>query len=766
MSSPARITPDPTPAMAPVKRTPGKPLKSKDPSQFWRAARALWPYRKIIGISIVCAFFVGLAVSSGLTAMIPILRVLLKENQTVADWANEQIAEKRLGVKFSESGDELFRIVSDSPAEAAGLHKGDRLTDASNSPVSVYRSLSDPAVRNYRVTRTDVNHKTDELTIPLPPLQPHLAAGRNLAAHVSPRPVVAIAEIFAVLAALATFGNVLKFFQEYLSDKAAVSAVNDIRRRLYSRVLHLPIATFAKQNASEVTSRLVQDSAALEQGFKTVLGQSIQQPIIAAMAFAVALWTNWRLTLVIVVFAPVMGIIIQKFGKKMRRASRAALQKSSAMLGQIQATINGIRVVKGASAERFERRRYRTIMGRLVAEQLRMSRIDAFSSPTLETLTLLVVGAIVLIATYMVTETRTLSPEKFFLVMACLGTIADSLRRLNKVNNVLQIANSAATRIFEIMDLPVERERRQRRDEGRVEDGGLTIEGGAKGTNGTPRSSILHPLSSTDRPHRALIKLPPLQREVRFEDVTFTYPGGSSPAVIDVSLAVPKGRSVAIVGRNGSGKTTLLALLPRFYDPQQGRVLIDGVDVRDATLRSLRGQISIVTQDSVIFPGTVADNIAYGNPLASRDEIVAAAKRAFAHDFILEKPQGYDTLLGEMGGQLSGGQRQRVCIARAILRRAPILILDEATSQVDAESENLIQQAIDGLIHDRTAAGDATGPTTFIIAHRFSTILNADTIVVMDRARIVGQGRHDELLATCETYQQLYERQLFAAPAA
>src|SRR3954463_6433948 len=223
------------------------------------------------------------------------------------------------------------------------------------------------------------------------------------------------------------------------------------------------MATFAKQNASEVTSRLVQDSAALEQGFKTVLGQSIQQPIIAAMAFAVALWTNWKLTLVIILFVPVMGLIIQKFGKKMRRASRAALQKSSSMLGQIQATITGIRVVKGACAERFERRRYRSIMSRLVAEQLRMSRIDAFSSPTMETLTLLVVGAIVLIATYMVTETGTLSPEKFFLVMACLGTIADSLRRLNKVNNVLQIANSAATRIFEIMDLPVERERRQER---------------------------------------------------------------------------------------------------------------------------------------------------------------------------------------------------------------------------------------------------------------------------------------------------------------
>jgi len=241
-----------------------------------------------------------------------------------------------------------------------------------------------------------------------------------------------------------------------------------------------------------------------------------------------------------------------------------------------------------------------------------------------------------------------------------------------------------------------------------------------------------------------------------FENLTFAYPGSQTPALVDVSLTVPQGKCVAVVGHNGSGKTTLLALLPRFYDPQEGRILIDGVDIRQATLRSLRGQISIVTQDSVIFPGSIADNIAYGNPLATRDEIVAAAKRAFADEFIREKPQGYGTLLGELGGSLSGGQKQRLCIARAILRKSPILVLDEATSQVDAHSEELIQQAIESVMHERT---------TFVIAHRFSTIRSADEIIVMHRGRIVGQGKHDELLATCDTYQQLYERQLFAMPS-
>jgi subfamily B ATP-binding cassette protein MsbA len=316
------------------------------------------------------------------------------------------------------------------------------------------------------------------------------------------------------------------------------------------------------------------------------------------------------------------------------------------------------------------------------------------------------------------------------MVMLALMNIAEPLRRISKVNNSLQKANAAAARIFETLDVPVERPR--------------ALEGsGARGQGSEKRE---------DR--RARIKIAPIQREVRFEGVTFTYHGGTSPAVNGVDLVVPKGQSVAVVGRNGSGKTTLLAMLPRFYDPQQGRITIDGVDVRDATLRSLRGQIGIVTQDSVIFPGTIADNIAYGQPQPDRERVVEAAKRAFAHEFITEKPQGYDTVLGEMGGQLSGGQRQRLCIARAIYRATPILILDEATSQVDAESEHLIQEAISKLMKERT---------TFVIAHRFSTILSANTIVVMERGKIVGQGGHEELLATCPTYEQLYERQLIGA---
>jgi subfamily B ATP-binding cassette protein MsbA len=691
-------------------------------TEFWRACRYLAPYRNIVIISIVCAFFVGGAFTSSLLTVLPIIRVLIN-NDTVPNWVDRQIAEHRLGVTLSQDANKprIIRIDSGGTAAEAHFEPGDVVSAArvdGQPSKSDLACLADP---NGLINATVVQ-RSGLVATTLPPVPWWFRGLRLWASWLPSNPVGTIAVVFGFTMGLSVIGNVLRFFQEYLSDKAAIAAINDMRRHLYDHVLHLPMGYFGIFGTSDVTSRLVQDSQGLQDGFKTLLGQSIQEPIKAAFTFGLALFLNWRLTLFIIIFGPLMAVMIRRFGKKMRRANRAALQKSGQMLGQIEATLQGVRVVKAVGAERFERRRYRGIMLGLLGDQLAMARYEAFAPAVLETIAALVVGCVMLYASYLVLILKTLDSGKFLLILTCLVGIGESLRRVSKLTTDLARSNAAAARIFEIIDIPIERRR------------------GVKGKlNGTAAGRI---------------NLPPLRSEIRFDDLTFAYAKSDQLALHGVSLTVPRGKSIAIVGRNGSGKTTLLAMLPRFFEPQSGRVTIDGVDIHDVTLRSLRGQISIVTQESIIFPGTVAENIAYGLPTASRDQIEAAARKAFCHDFIVEKPQGYDTSLDGLGGQLSGGQRQRLNIARAILRDSPILILDEATSQVDAESEHLIQQAVESIMHERT---------TFVIAHRFSTILSADSIVVMDRGKIVGQGKHDELLLNCQTYQNLYERQLVSA---
>ena len=714
-----------------------KPKSTKD---FWRACRFLWPHRGIVIASFLCAIVVGASFVGGLSTMLPIINVLVK-GDSVQAWVDRKIAEDRLGLRLMQDDPRRVRIITvdaAGPAGRAGVPEDVEIVTA-GSNVSLQSVQSAPvldsekekqrAQQTLSTLATPDRPAGDDVTlvtrgldgyhahaVPLAATPRHWQLARNVAYRLPTDPVWTIAAVFGILATLALFGNFMKFWQEYLASKASILAINDIRRKLYDHVLHIPLGFFGQRGTSDVTSRLVQDTGGLMEGFRAVLGNAIQEPINAAFTLVLALLVSWKLTLFVILFAPILFVLIRKFGKKMRRANRSALERSSAMLSQLEGSMIGIRVVKATTAERHERRRYNRIMGGIVEQYLRMSRIDAMSSPVMESLTLVLAGVIIIYASYLVLRTNTLEVSQFIMVMACLAGMADSLRKITKVSNALHKSNAAAQRIFETLAVPVERTRR---------DGDTT-----------PR-----------------VKLPPLQREVRFDNVVFTYPGAPVPAVDGVNLTVPKGTSIAVVGRNGSGKTTLLALLPRFYDPDSGSITIDGVDVRPATLRSLRQQIAIVTQDSIIFPGTILENIAYGANLdvIDRQRAIDAAKRAFAHDFILEKPDGYDTLLGEHGAQLSGGQKQRLCIARAIYRQTPILILDEATSQVDAESEHLIQQAIEQVMHERT---------TFVIAHRFSTILSADVIVVMERGQIVAQGKHDQLIQTCPLYRQLYERQM------
>jgi ATP-binding cassette, subfamily B, bacterial MsbA len=613
--------------------------------EFWKACRFLWPYRKWVVISIVCAFLTGTFTALGLSTMIPILDVLTRD-RTVQSFV----------------ADYLTR----------------------NTVEGVAPWYAGPLTRAASVVPDD--------------------------------PVLAIATVFGVIFVFAIFGSASRFFQEYLSDTCAISAINDIRKKLYHQVLHLPVSHFVRHGTGDLTARLVTDAQGLQDGFKTVLGKAIQEPIMAVFALSVAMIIDWRLTLFVIVFTPVMFLIIRKLGTKVRRAMRSALEKNSRMLGQIESTLTGVRVVKSAAAEPHERRRYRQIMESLLGEQRKMARYEAWSTPTLELLGMLAAGGVLIFASVLRFRMGDLSTAELIALMMCLVMIAEPIRRISKLNNVLQKANAAASRIFEVLDLPAEGHSRSR----------------APLASSPPRSSLA------------------FHHSITFTDVTFTYPGSQQPALRHVSLQVQKGQSIAVVGRNGSGKTTLLSLLPRFFELDSGSIAIDNTDIREWPLRRLRRMVGIVTQEAIIFPGTIAQNIAYARPRVSRDAVVAAAKRAHAHEFIEQKPQGYDTPLDGLGSQMSGGQRQRLNIARAILRDTPILILDEATSQVDAESEHLIQQAISELMKDRT---------TFVIAHRFSTILTADKIIVLDAGQIVGEGKHDHLMNTCDIYRGLYERQ-------
>jgi ABC-type multidrug transport system fused ATPase/permease subunit len=341
-----------------------------------------------------------------------------------------------------------------------------------------------------------------------------------------------------------------------------------------------------------------------------------------------------------------------------------------------------------------------------------MSKVDSATMPIMEVFGMFAGSAAILAGAYWINTGKINNPADFFTLLILLGVAAESARKTSDVWNKIQEANAAAERVFAVIDSPIEHEEQE------------------------------------------AVTLPTLKKTIEFRDIVFTYPGSEIPVLKHINLRVEAGHNIALVGPNGSGKTTLANLLPRFYDPDSGQILIDGKNIRDVTLFSLRNQIGMVTQNVVTFNDTIATNIAYGKPDATREEIVSAAKRSFAHEFIAPLPKGYDTIIGEESTGLSGGQMQRIIIARAILKNPAILIFDEATSQVDAESEAKIHKAIEEIMQERTS---------IIIAHRFSTVITADVIVVMDEGQIVAQGQHEELIRKCRLYQSLYETQLVQA---
>jgi ABC-type multidrug transport system fused ATPase/permease subunit len=519
---------------------------------------------------------------------------------------------------------------------------------------------------------------------------------------------VALSEIVGFFVFLCFVGSIFRYYQQYLGMNVANRVIMDLRRRTYDRIVQLPTSYFAQKGTSDLMCRLTQDTGSLTDGVSMAFGKAVQEPIKAAGAFMFALYINPTLTLMIVCTVPILAVIIRKFSKHMRKASRRAMENSSTMLSIINETLIGARVVKAYSAEGYERRRFTVANRNLLKQQTKLNHYNALSRPTVETLAVIVSAVPMLFAAKLVFS-GAVDRQDFFVLLALFGAMLEPMRKLADVNSKVQQTNAAAVRVFEIIDMDSE-------------------------------PNISH----------ALPKLPRHQRSVEFRDIVFSYPGHEEIVLNHVSATIKAGQNVAVVGGNGSGKTTLLQLLPRLYTPTAGQVIIDGVDTATVSLRSLRKQIGLVTQDTVLFADTIYNNIAYGTRHATREAVLDAARRAYADEFIRTLPEGYETMVGEHGVRLSGGQKQRIAIARAILHDPTILILDEAMSQIDADSETKITLALREFTKDRT---------TFMIAHRFQSVVSADVIICLEKGDVAGIGTHNQLIEACLPYRKLYENQ-------
>ncbi|MEI7836476.1 MAG: ABC transporter ATP-binding protein, partial [Planctomycetota bacterium] len=494
--------------------------------------------------------------------------------------------------------------------------------------------------------------------------------------------------------------------QEYIVQSVVHKGMTDMRLENYTVALRLPMTYFTQHGTSDTMSRFVQDTGEVARGHVLLFGKTLVEPAKAISTLLLALWMSWELTLVCLLAGPPVYLMLRKLGKGMRKASKRALQNWSKLLAVLTETLIGMRVVKAYTMETKERKRFFRTNQELFRQQQKMAAIDSAIGPVIESVGMVAAVAAVCIAGYLVLK-GDMDPAMFISWLVVLMATFDPIRHLAKVATQFQRTEAAATRVFELQD---------RVQEDRVVGGP---------------------------------DLPRHSKTIEFRHVSFRYPGGTE-ALKDVSLTIQAGEVVAVVGPNGSGKTTLVQMIPRLIDPAAGEVLIDGHDLRKVSMRSLRRQVGIVTQDTVLFNATIGENIGYGRARPKERDVMAAAKRAFVDEFVQPLPAKYDTMIGEHGTGLSGGQRQRIAIARAILRDPTVLIFDEATSQIDADSEHRIHQAMADFIHGRTA---------LIVAHRFATVLSADRIVVMNEGCIVDVGTHKELLGRCKLYEHLYRTQ-------
>jgi subfamily B ATP-binding cassette protein MsbA len=525
----------------------------------------------------------------------------------------------------------------------------------------------------------------------------------------------AVGQVALIIVGLYLVKGLCSYLSTTLVAAAGQGAVTDLRNSLYSHVLNQSFTSLGSTSTGSLMSNITTDVEKIQYAVSEIAGDVLKEGL-TVLGLAIVLFAkDWRLALLSLVGMPLAFYPLVRLGRRVRASSETSLRRWRDISEILQETISGFRVVKAFGMEGFETARFRRAAARLLNVNMRITRTTAVLPPLME-----LVGGLALVAAlfYGSTEIRAgrLTTGEFTSFLAALFAMYTPIKRLARVNSTVQHALAAGSRVFEVLDSHQE----------------------------------VH-----EAPDAA--PLPRLQHEIEYREVGFRYSDAEAAVLRRVCFTARAGEVVAIVGTSGAGKTTLMNLLPRFYDVTDGAILVDGADIREATIKSLRDQIGLVTQDTVLFNDTVRANIAYGLDAVDETRIESAARAAFAHDFVLDLPRRYDTVIGERGSRLSGGQRQRIAIARALLKDPPILILDEATSALDAESERLVQEALANLMKGRT---------TLVIAHRLATVRRADRILVLDGGEVREVGTHEELLRKPGgIYSRLYELQFSEEPA-
>jgi subfamily B ATP-binding cassette protein MsbA len=682
---------------------------------FLRALRHALPYRQRIALSIFCALCAAIFWGANFSSIYPVLK-LLQDRESPHKWVERRI--NLIQKEIAEYEQQIQRLTAE-------------LEDTKKEQESKGSSLF------YEQQIRDLNRALYKQESRLGPARSSLywhQVGRKYIHRLLPPDCF---QTLAWVILLVVCGVVIKCFFEFAQESLVGSVVNlslfDLRNRFYRNAIHLDVDQFGEQGTSELMARFTNDMESLGAGIKTLFGKVVAEPLRALACVVMACFISWQLTLMFLILVPIAVFILARVGRIMKQATRRLLERMSNIYKILQESFQGIRVVKAFTMEPYERRRFRMATRDYYHKAMLVVNLDALADPIIEILGVAAVAAALLAGCHLVLQDSThlfgmrmtqqpLEAASLLQLYILLAAIADPVRKLSSVFTRIQSGCAAADRIFDFID------RRPR----------------VKGNSDGPRLKRHPRLSPSSEKGQAASQAP---YYIEFRDVCFSYQPGH-PILYDIHLGVRAGETIALVGANGGGKSTLLGLVPRFYDPDHGSILIDGHDLRTVNLRSLRRHVGIVTQDTVLFDDTIYNNIAYGTRGAKPEAVEAAAQRAFAHEFILAQPKGYQTRVGEIGGKLSGGQKQRLALARVILRDPSILILDEFTSAADAENEALIHRAMKDFM---------VGRTTFVITHRLHTLEIADRIVVLDRGRIAAVGTHAELLASCSVYQRLQE---------